>query len=402
MNIILFNNKLQSSFEYNEAVECAKHFEKVFVLLEANTSAVPQLPSNVITDAKTLDIKKSWKVFLFFNFFSVFAVWLHEPNDSHRKKSLKQGMHVLSIAKQRAFAIKNFLKRNQLTSENTIISSFWFYDVSALAWLRKLGWKGRLVCRAHGGDIYEERGSLNTKALFRSFEFKALDWVFSVSNAGMNYLRNQYPDYKEKVHTLFLGTRENGLAPFNKSPLLRIVTCARIRNVKRLYLLAELLYFADFPVKWTHIGGIHEDDPTYPRHHKALKKLNENPFVEIEEIGDISNEKVYAYYINNVVDLFVSVSENEGLPVSMMEAISYGIPVLATDVGGCKEIVNQQTGILIPAAFTQDVVLNILKDFKNSERNSAEFRNGVRDFWKANFDIINNYQTYYQKLFKYN
>ena len=44
------------------------------------------------------------------------------------------------------------------------------------------------------------------------------------------------------------------------------------------------------------------------------------------------------------VDLFLTVSANEGIPVSIMEAQSFGIPVIATDVGGISEIVNNVNG----------------------------------------------------------
>jgi len=47
-------------------------------------------------------------------------------------------------------------------------------------------------------------------------------------------------------------------------------------------------------------------------------------------------------------DLFVLSSENEGLPLVLGEAMAYGIPCIATDVGGNKEIVSHgQTGLLI-------------------------------------------------------
>lgn len=50
-------------------------------------------------------------------------------------------------------------------------------------------------------------------------------------------------------------------------------------------------------------------------------------------------------------DLFVLPSLNEGLPLSVMEAMAAGIPVIATDAGGTSEIVRDGvTGLLIPPA----------------------------------------------------
>ncbi len=48
-------------------------------------------------------------------------------------------------------------------------------------------------------------------------------------------------------------------------------------------------------------------------------------------------------------DIFMNPSYSEGLPISILEAGAVGLPVIATDVGGTKEIIiPHQTGLLIP------------------------------------------------------
>ena len=59
------------------------------------------------------------------------------------------------------------------------------------------------------------------------------------------------------------------------------------------------------------------------------------------QVGDVRS------YIE-VTDLFVLSSDREGLPLSVGEAMAYGVPCIATDVGGNKEIVSHgQTGLLV-------------------------------------------------------
>ena len=45
---------------------------------------------------------------------------------------------------------------------------------------------------------------------------------------------------------------------------------------------------------------------------------------------------------------FINVSSSEGVPVSIMEAMTFVISVITTDLGGNTEIVNEQNGWLLP------------------------------------------------------
>jgi glycosyltransferase involved in cell wall biosynthesis len=48
-----------------------------------------------------------------------------------------------------------------------------------------------------------------------------------------------------------------------------------------------------------------------------------------------------------LLDVFCLSSNNEGLPLSPMEAQACGVPVVLTDVGGCKEAICNETGIIV-------------------------------------------------------
>jgi glycosyltransferase involved in cell wall biosynthesis len=65
-------------------------------------------------------------------------------------------------------------------------------------------------------------------------------------------------------------------------------------------------------------------------------------------------------------DVFCLASHYEGLPIALMEALVLGLPVVATDVGGIREIVTDgEQGVLVPrAAPTQlaDALLRMAAD----------------------------------------
>jgi glycosyltransferase involved in cell wall biosynthesis len=117
-------------------------------------------------------------------------------------------------------------------------------------------------------------------------------------------------------------------------------------------------------------------------------------------MGYTENKDVLDFYTQNSVNLFISLSAAEGIPVSIMEAISFGIPVLSTDVGGCSEIVNENTGLLIPLNTSCKEVANLLFEFKNSTKNTPQFRQNVREFWINNFDEIKNYSELISEINK--
>lgn len=63
--------------------------------------------------------------------------------------------------------------------------------------------------------------------------------------------------------------------------------------------------------------------------------------------GFVSDAHLPSYY--NLADVFVLPSKSgEGLPLVAMEAMACGLPVVATDVGGVKEILPQEYGRLVP------------------------------------------------------
>jgi glycosyltransferase involved in cell wall biosynthesis len=63
---------------------------------------------------------------------------------------------------------------------------------------------------------------------------------------------------------------------------------------------------------------------------------------QITFLGFLSNVHEFL----NIADSFVLSSNFEGMPLALQEAISIGLPIIATDVGGCKELISNN-GFLI-------------------------------------------------------
>jgi len=73
----------------------------------------------------------------------------------------------------------------------------------------------------------------------------------------------------------------------------------------------------------------------------------------VELLGALTQEQMFGLYKSGSIDLVVLPSivtgdgEKEGIPVSLMEAMSYAIPVISTDTGGIPELLGCGSGIIV-------------------------------------------------------
>jgi glycosyltransferase involved in cell wall biosynthesis len=116
--------------------------------------------------------------------------------------------------------------------------------------------------------------------------------------------------------------------------------------------------------------------------------------------GALSNQDVLRFYQENAVDLFINVSASEGLPVSIMEAMSFGIPVAATDVGGVGELVRPgANGFLWPADVTPDTIADTIHHFfLLSETQKKAMREAAWQTWRDRVNAEVQYPEFAQQL----
>lgn len=80
---------------------------------------------------------------------------------------------------------------------------------------------------------------------------------------------------------------------------------------------------------------------------------SENLLRLAEELGISKNfhflgfQKNLAYTIKQF-DVFILSSRSEGFPLSLIEALAAGLPCIATDISGVREMLGEQTGLVIP------------------------------------------------------
>lgn len=87
------------------------------------------------------------------------------------------------------------------------------------------------------------------------------------------------------------------------------------------------------------IGGNKNEDV-------LISAINDNELSDIVKFEGFVSGKVKIELLN-WADVYILPSYNEGLPISILEAMSYGMPIITTPVGGIPEIVDNTNGILV-------------------------------------------------------
>jgi glycosyltransferase involved in cell wall biosynthesis len=68
------------------------------------------------------------------------------------------------------------------------------------------------------------------------------------------------------------------------------------------------------------------------------------------------------------IDIYLNTSLSEGLPLSVLEAMAHGVPVIAANVGGIKEVITKEDqGILINGRNPMDFAEKCLMLFQNAD-----------------------------------
>ncbi|MEY3425861.1 MAG: hypothetical protein RL265_367 [Bacteroidota bacterium] len=130
--------------------------------------------------------------------------------------------------------------------------------------------------------------------------------------------------------------------------------------------------------------------------------------IESMELG--SNVRfVLTSWIKNIdcfnagMDILCLTSDNEGTPVSLIEAQAANIPVISTDVGGVRDVVEDGvTGFIVPKNSKEKFSEKLLLLINNEKKREKMSQNGWT-FVKHKFHyttLVENMESYYKKLLK--
>lgn len=93
-------------------------------------------------------------------------------------------------------------------------------------------------------------------------------------------------------------------------------------------------------------------------------------------LGNVDHTALLDSYSAGNYDAFVLPSEHEGLSVALIEAMSRGLPAIATDVGGTRELLTAGSGHLIPSRDVEALKTSLLDFIENPEKREQMAQTG--------------------------
>lgn len=288
--------------------------------------------------------------------------------------------------------------------DKIVLYSYWLDDKAYAVTLakKKLAKQGiavSAVSRAHGSyDIWSYELMGGFKPCKESLG-AGLDAIYPISEAGKEALQS-YGFPENHMHVYRLGTQDPfpGQQSIPQPPRRDrwlIVSCSNLVPVKRLdRLVAGLAGITELPVEWVHFG----EGAERKNIEKAMKSLPPNIYGTLR--GKTANSDIRDFYKENLPDLILNTSAVEGIPVSLMEAASVGIPIIATDVGGNAEIcLDGVNGFLLSAKpEPREVSAAVVRFFAQSDPQRLQMRENSRKIYEERFCAQTNFVKFVESL----
>lgn len=310
---------------------------------------------------------------------------------------------------------RSYLKNRGYLENNAIYYSYWFFwKCYAVTHEIDKYPDSRVITRTHEYDLYDYTSPSGYQPFKAAMDGK-LSGIIFIAEHGRDYYLKKYNKASERKYMLYrLGTpdpmvhgsalimdpepdkAEEAKDAWVKKNGIKIVSCSSIIERKRVYRIAEALSLvSDVDISWIHFGTGEQEETL-----KALceEKLSKKDNINVELKGYIKNEELHGFYRRNRIDLFISASSSEGNPVSVMEALSYGIPVIAPAICNFPNMI-QDCGILVSGECRADELAEAIRKFAGMpDDDIVRMRNNARRCWEEKFDADKNNRRFVEEV----
>lgn len=271
----------------------------------------------------------------------------------------------------------------KLIKARTVLASWAFPDGLACAWLKKLC-NYRLYIQCLGSDInVHSEDKFRRMLLQKSFE-KA-NGVITVSKALEDKVKALAPDTPTK--TIYNGVNFNkfttSVEKFSTTSFVFIGNIIKTKGIYELIEAAQQLLNKGNEFNFHFIGN----GPELNNISNIIKQSNLDKQIILH--GTVNHDEVVK--LLQKCHVLVLPSYREGVPNVIMEAFACGVPVVATNVGGISEVLNEKNGVLLNTYQPKDIVAGIEKCLK-TEWQAEKIRATINSFtWEENIAQLDNF-----------
>lgn len=223
-----------------------------------------------------------------------------------------------------------------------------------------------------------------------------IDMNVFIAKIGLAGFKQEHPHYESsKLFFMHNGIEDKSLLKHNEFiPPYRLITTGSVIERKgQRHIVEALAKLSHDKLKLFHLDIIGSgNDLEYIESIIKKHKLQENVTLH----GSIPPEKVDSYLVK--ANVFILMSNNEGLPISIIEGMRAGLPIISTPVAGIPEQVDDRNGLLIhPSPDDLVQVFNNMEDYNWEELGKASRKRFEEEF---TFDVmLEKYLYMLDKLF---
>ncbi len=229
--------------------------------------------------------------------------------------------------------------------------------------------------------------SISLQKKVRSFSIKKSDIVVTPSKHLKNFILNI--GFKNKIEIINNGVfiPEENTNIFTNDQI-NITIVSRLVSHKNIKKIIRAISDLNNPLVYLNIIG---DGPELNQLQKISLESNNKDNIIFH--GKLNRDDINHIFLKS--DIYIQASNYEGLPHSLLEAMSYGIPVLCTPVGECKEILgNEDRGYILDLPVSKNNIKSKIIEIIGEKNIANKKGERGKDFINENYNLTNSFNLY--------
>ena len=229
--------------------------------------------------------------------------------------------------------------------------------------------------------------SISLQKKVRSFSIKKSDIVVTPSKHLKNFILNL--GFKNKIEIINNGVfiPEENTNIFTNDQI-NITIVSRLVSHKNIEKIIKAISDLNSPLINLNIIG---DGPELNQLQKISLESNNKDNIIFH--GKLNRDDINHIFLKS--DIYIQASNYEGLPHSLLEAMSYGIPVLCTPVGECKEILgNEDRGYILDLPVSKNNIKSKIIEIIGEKNIANKKGERGKDFINEKYNLTNSFNLY--------